>query len=707
MNNQKQGTYLEDLNVQQLEAVQETEGPLLVLAGAGTGKTKVLTSRVAHILDKHLAYPSQILVVTFTNKAASEMRQRTLTLVRESIDGMWLGTFHSIAAKVLRRHAEYVGLSNDFTIIDTDDQLRLAKQILLDNGLDIKKDTPKNMLSLIGRFKDKAWDPDDVPNNQVTLFARGKIKELYKEYQGRLEKLNSVDFGDIILHNVRLFNENPDILRQYQAKFKYILVDEYQDTNVAQYLWLRLLAQSSQNICCVGDDDQSIYGWRGAEVTNILRFDKDFPNAKIVRLEANYRSTSNILKAASGLIDNNRNRHGKTLYTSDGVDGNKIQVRAFEDDRSEARHIAKKVIDLRAISLQYSDIAILVRAGFQSRSFEEAFNSLHIPYKIVGGLKFYERAEIRDVIAYLRILINPSDSLALERVINVPRRGVGQTTVAKILHEAKSNDSTYLQAVRLMVERGEIKGKIRVAVEEFFEILERHRLMLKHSLHWEAVSSLLDAVGYIKMWSDEKTQESRERVDNVKELLRSLQDYESLSHYMQHISLVMDSDGIEETDTVNVMTIHAAKGLEFEAVFLAGWEEGVFPSQRSLEENTVSGLEEERRLAYVGITRAKKHLYISYARHRRFFGTIQDNYPSRFLSELPKETYESQDAARNSYVQKAPVARVGSLGFKVGARVRNAKFGEGVVLKIDESAAEVAFIEHGIKKIKLDFLDHI
>jgi DNA helicase-2/ATP-dependent DNA helicase PcrA len=707
---------LDNLNDVQREAVLATEGPLLVLAGAGTGKTRVLTARIAHILSLRLAFPSQILAVTFTNKAAREMRSRLDKLTLGAADGIWLGTFHSIASKILRRHAESIGLNRDFAIIDYDDQIRLAKQILADYNIDDKKNPPRALIYLIGRFKDKAWSVGKVPESEAGLYAGGRALELYATYQARLKVLNAVDFGDLTLLNIELFNKNPDILKEYQNKFKYMLVDEYQDTNVAQYLWLRILAQGTQNICCVGDDDQSIYGWRGAEVTNILRFDKDFADAKIIRLEQNYRSTNNILKAASTLIANNDDRHGKSLWTG-GESGNKIKLSSFYDDKEEARYIAEEIESIRYRKIHsYLETAVLVRAGYQTRSFEESFNFLRIPYRIIGGLKFYERAEIRDVLAYIRLLVSPSDSLAFERIINTPRRGIGNGTLQKIIEVSKDQSLSYYESTKKLIEVGAIKGKSKETLEKMFNDLHQANELLNSQTHWQVVEDLLDNIGYIEMWKTDVNEDSRDRIENIKELLRSLQDYTDLREYLEHISLVTDTDNMQDDDKVNIMTIHAAKGLEFETVFLTGWEEGIFPSQKALDENGKTALEEERRLAYVAITRAKNNLYITYACNRRIYGSFQPCIPSRFIDELPKETYEIinnygsyyNNSKRNfSYSAKESpevIDASSSPRLKKGQRVFNVKFGYGYILSISNSIAEVAFDKAGIKKVLAEYL---
>ena len=707
--------YLTGLNSQQLEAVCSTEGPLLVLAGAGTGKTKVLTSRIAHILYSKLAFPSQILAVTFTNKAAKEMRLRIDSQTSGAAEGLWLGTFHSIAAKILRRHAELVNLTRDFVIIDNDDQIRLVKQLLSDYNIDDKKNPPRGLLYLISRFKDKAWAPNQVPDTEVGFYGNAKVKDLYAEYQSRLRLMNAVDFGDLTLFNIVLFNQHIDILKEYQNKFKYILVDEYQDTNVAQYLWLRILAQASQNVCCVGDDDQSIYGWRGAEITNILRFDKDFTQAKIIRLEKNYRSTNHILKAATELISNNLDRHGKNLWT-EVSEGQKIKLSSFYDDRDEAKYVAEEIESIiYKKTHNYSSHAILLRAGYQSRSFEESFNFLRIPYRIIGGLKFYERMEIRDTIAYIRLLINPHDSLAFERIINTPRRGIGNVVLQRIKTVSKRQSVSYYDACNQLIKEGIIKGKVAQLLNKLFMDLARFSDSLKHQSHWVVIENMLEECGYISMWKNDVSLDAKERLDNIKELLHSLQDYGDLREYLEHISLVTDADNMPNDDKVNIMTMHAAKGLEFETVFLTGWEEGSFPSQRSMDEKGKSGLEKERRLAYVGITRAKSNLYISYACNRRVYGGFQACTPSRFIDELHHSTYEIQNNYGRYYNKNAAktLSSQGRSGYdatsvdnilKLGVRVFNVKFGYGRVVGLKDSIVEVAFEKAGIKRLLAEYV---
>lgn len=632
--------YLEGLNPQQLEAVNTLEGPLLVLAGAGTGKTKVLTTRIAHILCSRRAFPSQILAVTFTNKAAREMKDRVEKLMGEPMDSLWLGTFHSIAAKILRRHAEKVGLKSDYTIIDFDDQMRLMKQILKDRDIDEKKASPRLALYLISRLKDKAIKSTAVPNSEDNNFGYVSLRDLYAEYQRRLKALNACDFGDLLLYNIELLQNHADVFDEYSKRFKYILVDEYQDTNVCQYMWLRLLAKGHNNICCVGDDDQSIYGWRGAEVTNILRFDKDFTNAKVIRLERNYRSTQYILDAATAVISNNMDRHGKQLWT-DLKDGNLIKLSSFHDDREEARTIAEEIEDLgRLRKCKLADIAILVRAGYQTRPFEEQLNFLRIPYRIIGGLKFYERAEIKDVIGYIRCLVNYTDSLAFERIINLPRRGIGATTMQQMHLLSRDSGKGLYETAQMMIQNSQIKGKAGASLNALFDQFDYWRTQLSTRPHVDVVKQMLDESGYIQMWKSEGTDESKDRLDNINELLRTLGDYESLPSFLEHISLVTDVDSMMDENKVSVMTMHAAKGLEFDTVFLPGWEEGIFPSQKSLDESGLAAAEEERRLAYVGITRAKHSLYISYANNRRIYGSYQPSIPSRFIGELPENAFE-------------------------------------------------------------------
>lgn len=712
-------TLIQNLNTEQQDAVMSINGPLLVLAGAGTGKTKVLTTRIAHILDNKQAFPSQILSVTFTNKAAQEMKIRIIELVGDAATGIWAGTFHSIAARILRQHAESIGFSSNFTIIDKDDQLRLAKQILKDFNIDEKANPAKLLLHIIGRFKDKSWAVHKVPASEVGHFAQGVALQLYEEYQKRLQTLNAMDFGDLLMHNIKLFNEHLDICEYYQKKFKYILVDEYQDTNVAQYIWLRLLSQQHNNICCVGDDDQSIYGWRGAEVKNILRFEHDFRNAKIVRLERNYRSTSYILHAATEVISNNKNRHGKKLWT-ERQDGEKIKLHNFYDDRQEARFVADEIDVLNRLHKNpLSTIAILVRASYQTRGLEESLNALRIPYRIVGGIKFYERAEIKDVIAYIRLLVNPDDSLAFERAINTPRRGIGETTMQELRNISNEKNISLINATRYLLDNNQLKSKAASTLQAFLIELDTWQNSLLIKTHQEVVDQMLDDSKYREMWRNQRTDESKERLDNLKELIRSLGDFMNLSEYLEHISLITDADSISNEDKVNVMTMHAAKGLEFHTVFLPGWEEGVFPTSRSLTENTASAIEEERRLAYVAITRAKQNLIISHACHRRVFGAYNESEASRFIDELPTDSYQIISSFNTKdYVKERSFIKIqkasytpqneGSNSWQCGQNVLHDKFGKGKILAMmDNDIAQVMFNTSGFKKISINFLKNI
>jgi DNA helicase-2/ATP-dependent DNA helicase PcrA len=633
--------YLNGLNPEQRDAVITTEGPLLVLAGAGTGKTRVLTTRVAHILATKKAWPSQMLVVTFTNKAAREMRERTLALVGPDGEGLrWFGTFHSVSAQILRRHAELVKLKPGFTVIDTDDQIRLIRQILDAENIDQKRWTPRYLASLIDGWKNRAIGPEKLPPEDARQFAEGRGGKLYKIYQDRLAVLNAVDFGDLLLHTIRIFTENPEVLADYHKRFRYILVDEYQDTNVAQYLWLRLLARGSGNICCVGDDDQSVYGWRGAEVENILRFDKDFPGAKVIRLEQNYRSTAHILAAASHLITSNRSRLGKTLRTTSD-DGDLVKVRGVWDGEQEARLIADDVTSWRQAASEgkprrYDQCAVLVRASWQMRAFEERFIVAGIPYRVIGGPRFFERAEIRDAMAYLRLIRSPSDDLAFERVVNTPKRGVGETSMQKVAVVAREMNTFLTNAADMMMRSDEIKGPAKTGLRRFVLDLERWRAQAKDLDHPRLLEVILEESGYTDMLQADKSPQSQTRLDNLKELVRAMGAFDSLDAFLEHVELVMDNaEGSGAEDQVQVLTLHSAKGLEWPMVFLPGWEEEVFPSRRSLDESGAKGLEEERRLAYVGITRARERAYISFVANRQIYGRWTSVLPSRFIDELP------------------------------------------------------------------------
>ncbi|MEP9350987.1 UvrD-helicase domain-containing protein [Xanthobacter sp. KR7-225] len=627
--------YLAGLNPEQREAVETLDGPLLVLAGAGTGKTRVLTARVAHILSLGRAFPSQILVVTFTNKAAREMKDRIHAMVGDQIEGMpWLGTFHSIGVRILRRHHELVGLKSGFTILDTDDQIRLLKQLLVAENIDEKRWPARLLAATIDGWKNRGLSPKDVPPGEGAVFAGGKGGMLYAAYQARLKALNAVDFGDLLLEGIRLFRENPDVLAEYHKRFKYLLVDEYQDTNVAQYLWLRLLAQGSKNVCCVGDDDQSIYGWRGAEVDNILRFESDFPGAKVIRLERNYRSTGHILASASHLIAHNEGRLGKTLF-SEGEEGEHVTVTGAWDSGEEARAVGEEIEQLQRAGHKLSEIAILVRASFQMREFEDRFVTLGLPYRVIGGPRFYERAEIRDALAYLRCVNSPADDLAFERIVNVPKRGIGDATVKQVHDVARAAGLPLQEAARALAQSEELKPKVRATMRGLIEAFERWRELSRTLSHTELAEIVLDESGYTEMWQKDRSAEAAGRLENLKELVRSMEPFENLTGFLEHISLVMDAENGAGEDAVQVMTLHSAKGLEFDTVFLPGWEEGLFPHQRALDEQGKAGLEEERRLAYVGITRARASARIWFASNRRIHGMWNSTVPSRFLDELP------------------------------------------------------------------------
>ena len=634
--------WLRGLNPPQREAVLTTEGPVLVLAGAGTGKTAALTARLAHLVATRRAWPSEILAVTFTNKAAREMKERVARQLGGAMEGMpWLGTFHAVAAKMLRRHAELVGLQSNFTILDTDDQLRLLKQLIQAADLDEKRWPARQLAGLIDRWKNRGWTPADVDAGESEQFANGRGRDLYAAYQDRLRAVNACDFGDLLLHMLVILKKHRDVLADYQQRFKYILVDEYQDTNASQYLWLRLLAQERKNICCVGDDDQSIYSWRGAEVANILRFEKDFPGAAIIRLEQNYRSTPHILAAASGLIANNGGRLGKTLWTEEGS-GEKIKVVGVWDGPEEARRIGDEIEAAQARGQRIDRTAILVRAQFQTREFEERFISIGLPYRIVGGFRFYERAEIRDALAYLRVIAQPADDLAFERIINVPKRGLGDKAVARLHQLARAEGSPLTHAAAQIANTNELTPQARRSLGALVGDFARWRDLLSNMNHAELARLVLDESGYTAMLQNERSAESAGRLENLAELARAMEEYETLGAFLEHVSLVMDNDAAADEEKVTIMTIHAAKGLEFEDVFLAGWEEGVFPSQRALDEGGLASLEEERRLAYVAITRARVRCFIYHAANRRIYGQWTSSIPSRFIAELPQDHIESE-----------------------------------------------------------------
>ncbi len=700
--------YLRGLNPEQRLAVETTEGPVLVLAGAGTGKTRVLTTRIAHILATGRAWPSQILAVTFTNKAAREMKQRIGILVGEQVEGMpWLGTFHSIGVKMLRRHAELAGLRSDFTILDTDDQVRLLKQLIQAEGLDDKRWPARQFAQMIDGWKNKGLGPAEIAEGDARAFANGKGRQLYKAYQERLQTLNACDFGDLLCHPIRIFRAHHDVLAEYHRRFKYILVDEYQDTNTAQYMWLRLLAQRPKgqppshsaegrkpdrasagqaapaegqppqaaarpvsengvNICCVGDDDQSIYGWRGAEVDNILRFDKDFPGATVIRLERNYRSTAHILGTASHLIAHNESRLGKTLFTDAAdPDDAKVNVHAAWDSEEEARAVGEAIEQHQRKGHLLNDMAILVRASFQMREFEDRFVTLGLNYRVIGGPRFYERQEIRDAMAYLRVVAQGADDLAFERIVNVPKRGLGEQAVRQVHDTARALGVPMLAAAEKLAESDEMKPKPRAALRQLAANFRRWQELLETTPHTELAEMILEESGYTEMWKNDRSAEAPGRLDNLKELIRSMEDYESLRSFLEHVALVMDAEQKEELDAVSIMTLHSAKGLEFETVFLPGWEEGLFPNQRALDEGGRAALEEERRLAYVGVTRAKKNLHIWFVSNRRIHGLWQSTIPSRFLDELPEAHVEVQEAETSYGGYGSPYGRGGG-GFSAG-----------------------------------------
>jgi DNA helicase-2/ATP-dependent DNA helicase PcrA len=726
--------YLSRLNPEQRAAVETIDGPLLVLAGAGTGKTRVLTTRFAHILLTRRAFPSQVLAVTFTNKAAREMRERVGAMLAEPVEGLWLGTFHALCARMLRRHAEHVGLTSSFNILDTDDQLRLLKQVMEAARIDAKRWAPPALMAIIQRWKDRGLTPARVTPAEDTDFAGGHATALYADYQARLRALNVADFGDLMLHMVEILRGHPDILAEYHRRFRYILVDEYQDTNTIQYLWLRLLAQrpdgGPQNICCVGDDDQSIYSWRGAEVENILRFERDFAGAKIVRLEANYRSTAPILAAAAGLIAHNEGRLGKTLRPGRAdAAGEKIQVVGLWDSEEEARMVGDRAEQLRRNGHKLSEMAVLVRAGFQTRAFEERLIVLGLPYRVVGGLRFYERAEIRDAIAYARLVQQPADDLAFERIVNTPRRGVGDTALRNLHETARTRGIPLMAAAAHLVETGGLKGKLREGISTLLANFSRWREQLGHDGHVLTMQAVLDESGYTDMWKADKSIEAPGRLDNLKEFVRALADFDTLSGFLDHVSLVMENEERTDTDRLSIMTMHAAKGLEFDTVFLPGWEEGLFPSQRSMDETGLKGLEEERRLAYVGITRARQRAIISHAANRRIYANWQSSIPSRFIDELPEDVIERSGSAqiqrermiaapmfssafpmtarRQTTIEawEKPARAAQTAKFAAGTRVFHEKFGAGTVTGVDDDKLDIDFDKAGTKRVLDRFVE--
>lgn len=725
--------YLARLNPEQREAVETLEGPLLVLAGAGTGKTRVLTTRFAHILLTGRAGPGQVLAVTFTNRAAREMRERVSAIIGRPAEGLWLGTFHALCARMLRRHAEAVGLTPSFTILDADDQLRLLKQIMGAARVDTKGWAPPAVMGAIQRWKDRGLIPSRVSKSEDIELARGRGIALYHAYQERLRQLNAVDFGDLLLHMTELLRTQPELLARYHRLFRYILVDEYQDTNLVQYLWLRLLAQGHHNICCVGDDDQSIYSWRGAEIENILRFEKDFPDARIVRLEANYRSTAPILAAASGLIAHNEGRLGKTLRAArNDAAGEKVAVVSLWDSDEEARMVGERIETYRAEGESLAEMAILVRAGFQTRAFEERLITLGVPYRIVGGVRFYERQEIRDAIAYMRVLNQSADDLAFERIVNVPRRGVGEAAL-RLMHEtARASGLPLASAAAQLVAEGGLKGRVREGIASLLGGFARWRARLESEGHVVAIAALLEESGYLTMWKEDKSPEAPGRLENLKELVRALADFETLAGFLDHVALVMENEENAEGERVSLMTLHAAKGLEFDTVFLPGWEEGLFPNQRALDESPLKALEEERRLAYVGLTRARRRAIVSHVANRRIYANWQDCIPSRFVDELPDEYVARAGPASLARERRigAPVVVGGRFpvparrprvvdvweqpprprrteAIQVGARVFHQKFGYGTVTASEDERLDIAFDKAGDKRVLDRFVEPV
>ena len=740
--------YLSGLNAAQREAVETLDGPVLMLAGAGTGKTRALTARLAHLLLTGRAMPGQILAVTFTNKAAREMKERVAGLLGRSVEGWWLGTFHSLAARFLRRYAEMAGLQPNFTILDPDDQLRLMKQILVAEGIDDKAWPARAVLSAVERWKDKGLTPERVSAGEAGAVANGRGIELYAAYQARLQQLNACDFGDLLLHCIEIFRSRPEVLAELHRQFRYLLVDEYQDTNVAQYLWLRLIAQGHKNICCVGDDDQSIYGWRGAEVGNILRFEQDFPGAKVIRLERNYRSTPTILGAASGLIAKNEGRLGKTLWT-EGDAGEHIRVRGLWDGEAEARFVGDEIEALQRAGESLGEMAILLRTTAMMREFEDRFNAIGLPHRIVGGPRFYERLEVRDALAYLRVVAQPADDLAFERIFNKPKRGLGEATLKQLRQAARAQGLPLLETARRLIATDELKPKARKALTDVVESFLRWRQAAEELPHTELAETVLEESGYIEMWRQDTAIEAPGRLENLVALVDGMADFENLQGFLEHVGLVMEN--LQETggEQVSIMTLHAAKGLEFDTVFLAGWEEGLFPNQRALDETGLRGLEEERRLAYVGLTRARRRLFVTFAANRRLHGSWAAAIPSRFVDELPPEHVEVE--SEQGLYGQAAAAWGGSFGrfgaeedpfgprrvspgmsraqryanesrpfidgtatvveslpaeggFAIGERVFHTKFGYGSVVRTEGEKLTVAFDHSGEKRVMAAFL---
>jgi len=719
--------YLNTLNAPQREAVETLDGAVLVLAGAGTGKTRVLTTRLAHLINTRKAYPSQILAVTFTNKAAAEMKERISGFMGGMpVEGWWLGTFHSLAARMLRRHADLVGLGSNFTILDTDDQVRLLKQLMEVEGIDTKKWVPKACIGFIDRWKDRGITPDQVSHDDASDIADGKMPLLYTKYQARMRAVNACDFGDLLLHMITILKnpENKHVLDEYHSRFQYILVDEYQDTNVAQYLWLRLLAQGTGNICCVGDDDQSIYGWRGAEVGNILKFEEDFKGAAIIRLEQNYRSTNTILKASGAVIENNGSRLGKTLWSEQG-DGEPVKLCGLWDGQAEARWVGEEIEQIQRKKETLNGVAVLVRTGFQTREFEERFIKLGVPYKVIGGPRFYERMEIRDALAYFRVVSQYADDLAFERIINTPRRGIGNKTLNTLYAYARSKEIPLHGAIMDLTQTDELKSKMRGTLMKLLDDFERWRAALDTMHHAEVAAMILEESGYLDMWKQDKTPEAPGRVENLKELIGGMQQYDSMQEFLEHVALVLENQDASGGEYVSLMTLHGAKGLEFDYVFLPGWEEGIFPSQRSMDESGTKGLEEERRLAYVGITRARKQVFISHVASRRMYGSWVNSVPSRFIDEIPKDLLDV--TSQSGMVQAGRSQHWDSSGFKPKAKVSSSydrkvqtesgavlargdrifhdKFGYGKIINIDGHKLDIAFEKSGTKRVMDSFVE--
>ena len=757
--------YMDGLNPAQRAAVEQLDGPVLMLAGAGTGKTKALTTRIAHLLNTGAARPNEILAVTFTNKAAREMKNRVSNLIGQ-IEGMpWMGTFHSICVKILRRHAELIGLKTNFTILDTDDQLRLMKQLISTTQIDDKRWPARQLAGVIDTWKNRAWTPEYVPASEAGAYDHMGI-ELYRQYQHRLRELNAADFGDLLLHVVTIFQTHSEVLAQYQKFFRFILVDEYQDTNVAQYLWLRLLAQGHQNICCVGDDDQSIYGWRGAEVGNILRFEKDFPGAHVVRLRRTPRSTLHILGAASGIIDGNKGRLGKRLWT-EKPGGEKVRLIGHWDGEEEARWVGEEVeASQRGTRGQdpydLESMAILVRASHQMRAFEDRFLTIGLPYRVIGGPRFYERMEIRDAMAYFRLAISTDDDLAFERIVNTPKRGLGDKAQQKIQIAARGNGVSLVEGAKILLATKGLSGKGMVELRRLIEGISRWHAQIRMEAitHVALAETILDESGYTTSWQNDKTPEAPGRLENLKELVKALEGFENLQGFLEHVSLIMDNEKQSDGAKISIMTLHAAKGLEFPMVFLPGWEDGLFPSQRSMDESGLKGLEEERRLAYVGITRAEEVCIISFAANRRVYGQWQSALPSRFIDELPTEhvdvltppglygggygaagmsanaspatqsmvgsdiferasnadVYNSpgwrrlqeRSAQRGmrqlSQSENATIDLTAVLVFSLGDRVFHQKFGYGEVRNIEGDKLDIEFDKAGLKKVVAQYI---